>query len=256
MPAGIITLSSDFGWPYPAAMRGVLAARCDARLIDISHEFPRGDLRTAAFWLGEICPYFPPAVHPVVIDPGVGTDRDVLVVRAGDHIFVGPDNGVLTHPAACISDCFDAFTLATYEAHSATFHGRDVFAPLVADVLIHGIDGVEALRPVDTIVELSLPEPDVSTGHARGEVLVVDEFGNVITNIPGSFVTTRIGKAVLVDEQLIPVEASYAHVGAGAPLVTIGSHGNVELAVNGGRGDRAFGLETGDPVTLRVHDEA
>lgn len=91
----MITLTSDFGTPYPAAMKGVLCQRTDARLVDIAHDFPRQDVRAAAFWLRETLPYFPPATHLVVVDPGVGTDRNALVLRAGEHTLVGPDNGVL-----------------------------------------------------------------------------------------------------------------------------------------------------------------
>ena len=98
----MITLSSDFGAPYPAAMKGVIARACDARLVDVSHEFPRQDVSTAAFWLTQTLPYFPPAVHCVVVDPGVGTDRDALVVRAGEHALVGPDNGVLLPAASMV----------------------------------------------------------------------------------------------------------------------------------------------------------
>ncbi|MFC6729855.1 S-adenosyl-l-methionine hydroxide adenosyltransferase family protein, partial [Natronoarchaeum mannanilyticum] len=95
----MITLSSDFGSPYPAAMKGVVLQRTDARLVDVSHTFPRQDVRAAAFWLREILPYFPPATHLVVVDPGVGTDRAAIAVEAGEHVLVGPDNGVLL-PAA------------------------------------------------------------------------------------------------------------------------------------------------------------
>ena len=100
----MITLTSDFGSPYPAAMKGVLCTDTDARLVDIAHDFPRQDVRTTAFWLREVLPYFPPATHLVVVDPGVGTDRAALVIRAGEHVLVGPDNGVLAPVARRLAD--------------------------------------------------------------------------------------------------------------------------------------------------------
>ncbi|PSP76248.1 NAD operon protein, partial [Halobacteriales archaeon QS_3_64_16] len=100
----MITLSSDFGSPYPAVMKGVLCSRTDTHLVDIAHDFPRQDVRTAAFWLREVLPYFPSAVHLVVVDPGVGTERKALVVRAGEHALVGPDNGILLPAARALAE--------------------------------------------------------------------------------------------------------------------------------------------------------
>ena len=91
----MITLTSDFGSPYPAAMKGVMLRQTDAQLVDIAHDLPRQDPRAAAFWLRETVPYFPPAVHLAVVDPGVGTDRRAITIRVGDHALVGPDNGLL-----------------------------------------------------------------------------------------------------------------------------------------------------------------
>src|SRR6056297_3613778 len=123
----MITLASDFGTPYPAAMKGVMLQRTDARLVDVAHDFPRQDVRTAAFWLREVLPTFPPAVHLVVVDPGVGTDRAALAIRAGDHAFVGPDNGVLLPAARALADGadLDVFEVAHGDPASTTFHGRD-----------------------------------------------------------------------------------------------------------------------------------
>lgn len=250
---GPVTLSSDFGWPYPAAMRGVIAARTDARLLDVSHAFPRGDVRTAAFWLREILPYFPPATHLAVVDPGVGTDRAVLVARAGEHALVAPDNGLVRPVARRLGDDPTFFVLTDYEAASATFHGRDVFAPLAATIHERGIDALVAdgtlERTVDP-VDLRLPTADVSADRAHGEVIVVDNFGNAITSIPGTFVREEMGATVAVNDERVRVERSYAQVAAGERLVTIGSHGNVELAENDGRGSEAFDVRVGDAVRI------
>ncbi|SDC77666.1 S-adenosyl-l-methionine hydroxide adenosyltransferase family protein [Natrinema hispanicum] len=272
----MITLASDFGTPYPAVMKGVLRQRTDARLVDVAHDFPRQDVRTAAFWLREVLPYFPPATHLVVVDPGVGTDRDAIVVRAGDHTLVGPDNGVLL-PAARrlagdtgrlesflideagldpVEPTTDQSNPNSHSQHppqgrSNTFHGRDVFAPAAAAV--HDVDSATLeslawLEPTTVDVDLELPTPTFEDERAIGEVLAVDGFGNVITNVPGSALEGR--ERVRANGESVPVGETFAAVPVGERLATVGSHGYVELDVNQGRGDDAFGLEPGDRVVL------
>ena len=250
----MLTLSTDFGDPYPAAMKGVVARRTDARTVDVSHTLPRQDVRAAAFWLAFVLPEFPPAVHCVVVDPGVGTDRKALVVRAGDHALVGPDNGVLLPPARALADGdeLEVFEVAVEDPASHTFHGRDVFAPVAADVHEVGVpalDRLPALSPTAEYEDLQFPDPEPREDGVDGEVLVVDYFGNTITNVPGEALETR--DAVAVNGTQAPVAPSYAHVDVGERLVTVGSHGNVEFAVNQGRGDEAFELAPGDAVELR-----
>ena len=255
----MITLSSDFGSPYPAAMRGVICGRTDARLVDVAHDLPRQDVRAAAFWLTQTLPYFPPAVHCAVVDPGVGTDRAALVVRSGDHALVGPDNGVLLPVARELAAGDDTEPLELFEwvyddPASSTFHGRDVFAPAAAAVHEAGVDAIGELSRAtvtDDYADLCFPDPTVEADHAAGEVLVVDDFGNAITNVPGDAVADAFGGTVAVDGESVPVRRAYAELGAGDRLITVGSHGNVELAVNRGRGDDAFGVTAGDGVELR-----
>ncbi|KAB1189143.1 MULTISPECIES: S-adenosyl-l-methionine hydroxide adenosyltransferase family protein [Haloferax] len=259
----MITLASDFGSAYPAAMKGVILSKTDARLVDIGHDFPRQDVRAAAFWLRETLPYFPPAVHLAVIDPGVGTERRAVVVRVGDHVFVGPDNGVLRPPARRIAEGhggdvpIEAYEIRVTDPESATFHGRDVFAPAAADAHDVGsdaLDTVERFEPcsVEPLTDLQFPSPTVDSEAqtATGEVLVVDDFGNCITNLPGDFV--RGHDRVDVNGEPTPVGQTFEAVARGERLVTVGSHGNVECDVNHGRGDEAFGLEPGETVRLRV----
>jgi hypothetical protein len=246
----MITLSSDFGTPYPAAMKGVLLRRTDARLVDVAHDFPRQDVRATAFWLREVLPYFPAATHLVVVDPGVGTDRAAIVVEAAGHTFVAPDNGVVL-PAVreLAGDDFDVYDVAYDDVASNTFHGRDVFAPAAADV--HDAPDVTAIArvtPAAEFVDLTLPTATVDGDRATGEVLVVDDFGNAVTNVPGAFLDGA--DRVSVNGESAPVGRAYAAVDPGDRLVTVGSHGNVEFAVNRGRGDDAFGLAVGDAVTV------
>ncbi|MEY7851488.1 S-adenosyl-l-methionine hydroxide adenosyltransferase family protein [Natrarchaeobius sp. A-rgal3] len=299
----MITLASDFGTPYPAAMKGVILGRTAAQLVDVAHDFPRQDVRTAAFWLREVLPYFPPATHLVVVDPGVGTDRDAIVVRAGEHALVGPDNGVLVPASRRLADdrietyVIDESALeSVVPAHarssdenergrakidrknerekvgvdrgnereriddsdgpvSNTFHGRDVFAPAAADVHEVGVDSLGSLsflESTDEFVDLRLPEATVDDDRASGAVLVVDGFGNVVTNVPGDFLENR--SRLLANGESVPVGQTFAAVPVGDRLATVGSHGYVELDVNRGRGDDAFGLEVGDGVVLESAD--
>lgn len=262
----MITLSSDFGTPYPAAMKGVILGRTDARLVDVAHDLPRQDVRTGAFWLREVLPYYPPAVHLAVVDPGVGTDRAAIVVRAGEHALVAPDNG-LAFPAArelTGDDDLEVFTISegndalrseradgSRPEPSSTFHGRDVFAPAAADVHEAGIGALEDLAylsPTEEYVNLSFPDPVLEGDRAEGEVLVVDDFGNVVTNVPGEFLEDY--DAIEIDGESVPVCETFAAVSTGERLATVGSHGSVELDVNQGRGDEVFGLEAGDAVVL------
>jgi len=281
----MITLSSDFGWPYPAAMKGVILQRTDACLVDVTHEFPRQDVEASAFWLREVLPYFPPAVHLVVVDPGVGTDRAAVVVRAGGHALVGPDNGVLlpvarelvrrtgqagreSTPASGNGEDSEIEVFRVTEGSagggrpgedwppapaSSTFHGRDVFAPAAARVHRLGVDRFHedpGFGSVESFVDCPFPAATVDSDGATGEVLVVDGFGNAITNIPGRVGVERYGTEVRVDGESAPVRETYARCDPGERLVTVGSHGNVELAVNRGRGEEAFGVDAGDEIRL------
>ena len=266
----MITLSSDFGSPYPGAMKGVLAQWTDTQLVDVSHDLPRQDLRQSAFWLRETLPYFPPAVHLVVVDPGVGTDREAIVVRAGGHALVGPDNGVLLPTARELGgEGFEVFRIETREGASegtdrtdwpprlasSTFHGRDVFAPAAGRVHELGVDALdddEGLHRFDDFESIRFPEAVVDDRRATGTILAVDDFGNAITNVPGSFVANDFGESVAVNGETVPLVRSYAAVNPGTALVTVGSHGNVELAVNQGRGDDAFDIGAGDDVHLAL----
>jgi len=253
----MITLSSDFGSPYPAAMKGTILRHSDARIVDIAHDFPRQDVEAAAFWLREVLPYFPPAVHCVVVDPGVGTERAAVAVRAGEHVLVGPDNGVLLPAARQLADDVSVFEIDYDDPGSTTFHGRDVFAPAAATIHEMGVDAFETgerFARVSEYVDLRFPEPTERADGVAGEVLVVDGFGNAITNVPGEYLAERFGSDVTVNGVWAPARQTYAAVEAGSRLVTVGSHGNVELAVNRGRGDERFSVSPGSRVRLRWTD--
>ncbi|GAB3683842.1 S-adenosyl-l-methionine hydroxide adenosyltransferase family protein [Salinarchaeum chitinilyticum] len=290
----MLTLASDFGSPYPAAMRAAIRQHCDAEILDVAHDFPRQDVRTAAFWLREVLPYAPPAVHCAVVDPGVGSDRSAIAVRVGEHALVAPDNGLALPAARGLLDpppvagsglrgvagrnsatdagtvepggpgespVIEVFEILVDDAASSTFHGRDVFAPAAALIHERGVDQMETcpfLEPTESFVDLRFPDPVIGgdaggTGSEAerigGEVLVVDGFGNAITNVPGDVLAGR--DRVDIDGRTWPVADHYAAESVGDGLVTVGSHGNVELAVNRGRGADRFGVAVGDSITLR-----
>ena len=238
-------------------MRGVIRGITDAEIVDVAHDLPRQDVRGSAFWLRFVLPEFPPAVHLAVVDPGVGTDRDALVAAAGDHRLVGPDNGLLLPVARALAgdDADEPVPVRVYAARvddpaSATFHGRDVFAPLAAAVHERGVTDLrESGRLARTEpVDLRLPEATEEGGTWHGEVLVVDGFGNVVTNVPGAALAGV--DSVRVNGTPAPAVRTFADVAPGERLVTVGSHGYVECDVNEGRGDATFGLSTGDAVAL------
>ena len=277
----MITIASDFGSPYPAAMKGVLCQRTDARLVDVAHDFPRQDVRAAAFWLREVLPYFPPATHLVVVDPGVGTDRNAIVVRAGEHVLVGPDNGVLLPVARRLAPEADRAVYVIDEAElepveptgvepspratlgrdddrgpaSNTFHGRDVFAPAAAAVYEAGRDGLSelaVLSPTDEYVDLALPEPTVDAAPPVGEGEGLAHLGKAHTKLPPAELEGR--ERIVANGEAVPVGDTFAAVEPGERLATVGSHGYVELDVNRGRGDEAFDLEPADEVVLEAVD--
>jgi len=258
----MITLASDFGSPYPAAMKGVILSRTEAQLVDVSHDLPRQDPRAAAFWLCETVPYFPPAVHLAVVDPGVGTDRRAIALGVGDHALVAPDNGLLRPVVRRLAEHhhntdpqISAYEITVDDPASSTFHGRDVFAPAAAEIHEIGVGrlaDLDMLSPIDLTycVDLSFPEPTIEGEIIHGEVLVVDDFGNVITNVPGELLADA--EQATVAGVTVPYVDTFARLDAGEKLLTVGSHGYVECDVNQGRGDEAFGLAAGDAVGIVV----
>ena len=235
--AALFTLLTDYGAGsgYPAQVKGVLlAALPDARIVDLSHEVPRHDVLAGALLLEACAPWFPRgAIHVAVVDPGVGTERRALAaVDAEGRRFVAPDNGLLT---PFLGSGALAFALETGGAlpapRSATFHGRDLFAP--AAILLARGEDPRALGPaVDDPVRLDWPSAVVLGDEVRGTTLAADPFGNVVTSIRDA----DLGPSPAIER----VEAGgrparwVRTFGEGAPgelLAMIGSGGRVELAV-------------------------
>lgn len=245
----LITLLTDFGTAdgYVAEMKGVLlSAAPAAQLVDVSHDIPPQDTEAGRLALARYWRRFPPrTVHLVVIDPGVGGPRAALAVASDERWLVGPDNGVLS-PALLMADA-RAVSLATPAGASATFHGRDVFAPAAARLLLG--EDLDALGPEasDPIIRRT-PEPRRQPdGSFLGEVIATDRFGNAITNFLG-----HRGGTVEVGAAVLPVARTYGDVASGELVALCGSSGLIEIAIRDGDAARVLGLWRGTPVRLRI----
>ena len=247
---GTITLISDFGAYYPAIMKAaILEIAPDATIIDVTHEITPENVREAAFILRETVKNFPRGtVHVAVVDPTVGTDRRGLVIAAGGHYLVGPDNGILI-PAARLLGDFEVLRIKM-AAKSSTFHGRDIFAPVGAHLLMGRL---QRLTPTPTYVDLLFQEPHSSENAVSGVILYVDRFGNCVTNIPGSFMIQRSGYGSIHNLNgvtMIQFMQTYDEVAQGRPLLTVGSFDLIEIAVNKGSAATEFNLKLGDQISL------
>ncbi len=254
----VITLLTDYGSasPYPAELKAVLAARCRALIIDITHDVPPHDIGAGAHVLAAVAPMYPVgAVHLAVVDPGVGTARRPLVVAAGGHCLVGPDNGLLMVAARVLGRprayAIDVGRVALRPL-SETFHGRDLFAPAAAAIAM-GLPPDRIGPEADAPLELFGPPATRSAGVIRGRVLYCDTFGNVITNIPGPWLE-MVGVDALIEHRSGSIAArrvrTYAEGHRGESLVLVGSTGTVEVAINGARAADALGLTAGDEILL------
>lgn len=242
-------------------MKAVASAICDAAFVDITHDVPPQAVRVGAYLLWSVAPLFPPGtVHCAVVDPGVGTSRAALAVASGGQYFVGPDNGLLV-PAArrCGAAVVYRLTEPAYwrTPVSATFHGRDVFAPVAAH-LARGVP-LEALgEPAGEYVDLVVPAGRWDGTALRGEVLSIDPFGNLVTTIPGALIQHLAGVgAVTVETESGTLRASVARtfgdVAHGDAVVFVGSDGVVEVAINGGSAAARTGASVGARVLIRPH---
>jgi hypothetical protein len=264
---GLIALLTDFGerdW-FVGAMKGVILSIFPAaRIVDISHQIPPGDLRSAAFHLSCYFRFFPKGtVHVVVVDPGVGTRRKIIAVQSGERLFLAPDNGVLSYvlrrPGGKRIHAVKRRDLFLPEV-SRTFHGRDIFAP-VAALLAQGLSlselGPKLLKP------LLLPAPRLlrwGESGWKGEVVYVDWFGNVITSISTACGTgifkpvsgLELEVFIASGRQVIPLVETYRSLAPGTCMALWGSSGFLELAVSGGAAAGELGLQIGDEVAVRI----
>ena len=261
----VITLTTDFGHdsPYVAALKGViLSINPTATVVDLTHSVPPQDVLAGAVVLADTCGWFPPGtIHLGVVDPGVGTARKIVCLSGGDHLFVGPDNGLLALAAAAGPPTVahevtnSRFRLPEI---SRTFHGRDIMAPAAAYLSL-GISPDDLGPQLEQFVRLKLPEPAVFPDRIEGEVLLIDSFGNAITNITGGHLARVFGRdgaspgnwvVAWGPHEIRGSVGTYGDAEPGTPVALIGSAGRLELAVVQGSAAAALAIERGERVAV------
>jgi S-adenosyl-L-methionine hydrolase (adenosine-forming) len=260
-----LTFLTDYGLDdgFVAACHGVGARLAPhATIIDVTHLVSPGDVRRGAAVLAQTVPYLPTAVHVAVVDPGVGTSRRAIAVAAGESVFVGPDNGLLSWAVTAAGGATRAVSLTNRDLWlakvTATFHGRDIFMPVAAH-LASGTDLMAAGNEIDIADLVSLPAPvsRVHDGTAEGEVLTVDRFGNVqltITTSDAADIGLKPGDTVLVvigrHQHLLAYRETFGAVPRGELVVHSDGAGMVSIAVNGGDAAQRLGLPPGARVSI------
>lgn len=255
IPNGIITLITDFGTAdgYAGAMKGVIwGINPRARIVDITHDIRPQNIPHAAHVLETIHPYYPPGtIHVIVVDPGVGTERRAVAVRTPQAYLIAPDNGLL-HPV--IKDVIEAVALTERrfwrEPVSATFHGRDIFAP-VAACLSQGAPLGEFGPAISSLKSLSMPRPAVERDEVLvGHVIHIDRFGNAITDLEPGDLPPGPFRIEVKGRRIEGLSRTYAE-GEGL-LALVGSNGRVEIALKNGSAAEALRLVIGDRVEIRA----
>lgn len=264
----ILTLTTDFGRDssYVAQMKGVLLSLCNQPplIVDVSHSVPPQDVFAGAFLLEDVCHRFPPGtLHLAVVDPGVGTSRKIVYAELGEQKFIGPDNGLLSLTASLLG-IRRIISLENKELwlkdRSATFHGRDIMTPVAAAVL-NGTDPIQFGPLLERLVEIPSPKVEsLRDGSLRGEVIHVDSFGNLITNISESDLrddeyeilpaTVRIADVVIEG-----LSKTYGQSPPGsliALIALIGSGGRLEIAVVNGNAAERLKVGRGETVEVRL----
>ena len=244
--ATLITLLTDFGDAdsYLGEVKGVLLSRVHgAALADITHQVPPGDVRAAQYILSRVWHRFPQgSVHLAVVDPGVGTDRRVLAASTAGHFFVAPDNGLLSFLPA---DAHFVGLPIPVDA-APTFQARDVFAP-VAGQLALGAPLSHVGHPVGEVYRSPLPAPHHDGTVLIGEVIYVDRFGTLISNIPGDQVEPGV-RIKVAGTEIGTLARTFGDVGRGALVAFVGSGATVEIAVRDGSAARLLGVGVGAEV--------
>ena len=253
----IVALTTDFGLsdPFVGIMKGVIASRAPgATVVDVTHGIPPQDVLAGALVLRHALPYFPDgSVHVAVVDPGVGTSRRPLCVETSRGFLVGPDNGLLSLAAPpgdvrrIVHLTEERFFLAP---RSHTFHGRDVFAP-VAAALASGTAAAVLGSELTDMERLGVPAPVADGDRIRGQVIYVDHFGNLVSNVSDD-ILARLGDVTITvrEARVRGVASSYAAVAPGEPVAVVNSWGLLEIAVREGSARAALGARVGDPVVV------
>jgi S-adenosylmethionine hydrolase len=259
-----ISFTTDYGLAdgFPAACEGVMARIAPtARVIHVTHLVPPHDIRRGATLLAQTVPYLPTAVHLAVVDPGVGTERRPICITTDTGVFVGPDNGLLI-PAATALGMTAAYELTEYRLTpvSATFHGRDIFAPAAAH-LAAGLTPDRLGREIDLDTLVRLPEPVTfaTPGRLTTEVVGADTFGNLqLAATAADLASTGATSGWYVHAHVgdRSVEAvvgnTFADAGLDAAVLLVDSAGHLAIAINGGSAAQELNAETGSPATILI----
>jgi S-adenosylmethionine hydrolase len=259
-PSGVITITTDFGHkgPFTAVMKGVIFQRFPAaRIVDLAHDIPAQWPPEAGFWVSRSYQYFPRgSVHLAIVDPGVGTERDILIVEYDHHYFLAPDNGLLGRMLDKANDA-QVFKLdmtclprLSIENPSMTFHGRDIFAPIAAELAAGRTTPIAIGKATTDWIPAWLDEPDVSAHKVTGVVMTFDSFGNLISNIDAELVRRFANPLVHVAGHEIPLRTTYAEARPGDYLALINSFGVLEIARAEGSAAEGLGAERGAPVIV------
>ncbi|BDA71501.1 Protein of unknown function DUF62 [Rivularia sp. IAM M-261] len=254
----LLTLLSDFGLSdiYVGVMKGVIARiNPEIRVIDLTHQISPQNIAAARFCLMSACPYFPTGtVHMAVVDPGVGSTRRAVAVEFAHGFLVAPDNGIISGVLSQ-SRAIRAVELTKPQYWrvpnpSHTFHGRDIFAPCAAH-LASGVPIKNLGREIDidSLVELDLPKCCYITTGAVGCIQYIDIFGNLITNIPGSYVEGKTWH-IVVGNLKIKGGATYNSVPVGSAVALVGSEGWVEIAINRGNAQQQLNIQLAQTVEV------
>jgi S-adenosyl-L-methionine hydrolase (adenosine-forming) len=259
----LVTLLTDFGNAdyFVGAMKGaILSVNPQARIFDITHEIPPQDVRAGAFTLLAAYRSFPPeTIHVAVVDPGVGSPRRPILVAAGDHYFIGPDNGIFSYiyEREAGGRVFHLDRAEFFRAPvSATFHGRDVFAP-IAGALSSGAKPDELGYEIKDYIRLAPFAPRLTAeGNLYGQIIHIDRFGNCITNLTRDTITEALiengARLIVGDYEIKSFRRFYAEEGseAGEPFAIWGSAGLLEIAALNSSAAQLLGAQRGQPVRL------
>lgn len=259
--AKVIALLTDFGIEdyYVGSMKAVIAGiNPGVQVIDISHHIPPQDIQEGAFVLYSAYRYFPEGtIFVAVVDPGVGTWRRVVCVKTKQHTFLAPDNGLLTLIATREKVLFAVeVTNSSYflPEVSSTFHGRDIFAPVAAHLSM-GLKPTKLGKQIDDLHTLPFPKPIIKEeGVLEGEVIHIDRFGNLITNIEQTWaeILDKGLKSILInDREIFNISHTYREVKVGELLALFGSLGHLEISVNLGNAKEVLGCSRRDKVIIR-----
>jgi len=259
---GLITLTTDFGQrdPFVGIMKGRILERLpSARIVDLTHEIQPYWPLEAGFWLSRSARYFPPGtVHVAVVDPGVGSDRNSLILETKNYVFLGPDNGMFTavweqyrsevSVRRLALDRLGAFGIGSL---SATFHGRDLYAPLAALLASGAYTPADFGEITDDFVVAHSPVTVAPGGTVSGIVATIDRFGNALTNIDAAFLNNLHGITVHSGEICLPLLRTYSDAEPGTLIALVNSFDVLEIAQVQGNAALALGLARGSKIEIR-----